>query len=81
MLKTQVGIREKQQPMRQQASIQRMAPTAAFLSQDALGNPISIDDSAETLSRMLDAKAVVVKGEKPQLQVCRTEGPTFGTAY
>ena len=40
-------------------------------SQDVLGNPISIDDSAETLSRVLDAKAVVVKGEKPQLQVRR----------
>ena len=37
--------------------------------QDVLGNPISIDDSAETLSRVLDAKASVVKGEKPQLQV------------
>ena len=37
--------------------------------QDVLGNPISIDDSEETLSTVLDAKAVVVKGEKPQLQV------------
>jgi len=70
MLMTQVGIWWAQQrPMRHHASILRMAPIPAFASQDALGNPISIDDSAETLSRMLDAKAVVVKGEKPQLQV------------
>jgi hypothetical protein len=40
-----------------------------LVPQDVLGNPISIDDSAETLSRVLDAKASVVKGEKPQLQV------------
>jgi len=51
------------------------ALTAAFESQDVLGNPMSIDDSAETLSKVLDAKAVVVKGEKPQLQVCLTEVP------
>ena len=59
--------------------VNQSALTATVTLQDVLGNPISIDDSAETLSRVLDAKAVVVKGEKPQLQVRLARLPGFET--